>query len=193
MKFLPRSRVIWGGTLVTVFAAEKKMKNARIIQLLLLLREGIYLCGGGYYWEVSVQIVFNLSKRAKTSFPLQIFAFYDDDPCIFVALSWRNFSLGFAFVCVTLCVCDTLSVWHTLWSPLIIHSAPCLFCLGSHLCVHVLQCEVKHFILAKHNTNFTLANTLCNKQIWPKVCFVLPEGCYEHWLLNIMKFVIVCS
>ena len=207
MKFMPRSRVIWGGTLMTLMtvlaAAEKDEKCSDYTAA---AAGGELLMRGRRLLRSKRPNCLRLIKTSGDTFSAP-------NICFLHFLWWRpshicrTFMTKF-FIGFCICLCHTLCVWHTLWSPLIIHSVSCLFCLGTHLCVNVhCTCSAVWNISPwpKHNTNFTLANTLwnkmcntlCNKQTWTKVCFVLPEGCYWfwfwHWLLNIMKFVIVCS
>ena len=74
---------------MTVFAAGKKMKNAWIIQAQAGGRRGNYLCGGGRKVSPNCLQLFSRDCTYR-SFLFQIKVFctlYDDDPCIFVALS----------------------------------------------------------------------------------------------------------
>ena len=143
MKFMPRSRVIWGGDTCDSFCPREKDEKCSDYTAAAAAAGGELLMRG------------RLLLRSKRPNCLQLIKTSEDilsAPNICFLWWWplhicRTFMTKI-FIGFCICLCHTLCVWHTLWSPLIIHSAPCLFCLGSHLCVHVLQCE--SFYLGQH-------------------------------------------
>ena len=182
MKFLP-SRVIWGGTLMTVLAAaEKDEKCSDYTAAAAAAAGGELLMRGRRLLRSKRPNCLRLIKTSGDTFSVP-------NICFLHFLWWRpshicrTFMTKF-FIGFCICLCDTLSVWHTLWSVLIIHTVFCLFCLRSHLCLHC-SCSVlwvhftsasaqfKFYLFAQHTVQPNVQQTDLSESVF---CWVYLRG-----------------